>query len=57
MTSPAAIRDPVVDHMLTPQNSALVIIDFQPVQVASIKSMDKEMLVANIVAVAKTAKL
>jgi nicotinamidase-related amidase len=57
MTSPAAIRDPVVDHMLTPQNSALVIIDFQPVQVASIKSVDKEMLVANIVAVAKTAKL
>ena len=35
MTSYKAIRDPVADHLLTPQNAALVIIDFQPVQVAS----------------------
>lgn len=57
MTSPAAIRDPETDHLLTPQNAALVIIDFQPVQVASIVSMEKRQLVANIVAVAKTAVL
>ncbi len=57
MTSPAAIRDPVADHMLTPQNAALVIIDFQPVQVASIASMNKRALVSNVVAVARTAKL
>ncbi len=47
------IRDPVKDHLLTPQNSALVIIDYQPVQVNSIASMDRQLLVNNIVGVAK----
>jgi len=56
MTS-EAVRDPVKDDLLTPQNSVLIIIDYQPVQVASIASMDHRMLVHNIVAVAKTAKL
>jgi hypothetical protein len=27
------IRDPVTDHLLTPQNCALAIVDYQPVQV------------------------
>ena len=27
------IRDPVTDHLLTPQNSALIIIDYQPTRV------------------------
>lgn len=57
MTSPKTIRDPIADTMLTPQNSALVIIDFQPVQVTSVASMDRRVLVANITAVARTAKL
>jgi nicotinamidase-related amidase len=57
MTSSPIIRDPVADHMLTPENAALVIIDFQPVQVTSIASMDRRALVANVVAVARTAKL
>jgi len=35
MTS-EAIRDPKADHLLTPQNSAFIIIDYQPVQVNSI---------------------
>lgn len=52
-----AIRDPKQDHLLTPQNAALVIIDFQPVQVSSIASMDRRTLVSNIVAVARTARL
>jgi hypothetical protein len=26
-------RDPVTDHLLTPQNAALVVIDYQPSQV------------------------
>jgi nicotinamidase-related amidase len=54
--SSEAIRDPVKDHLLTPQNAALIIIDFQPVQVNSIKSMDHQMLVENIVTVARTAR-
>jgi nicotinamidase-related amidase len=57
VTSAKTIRDPVQDHLLTSQNSALIIIDFQPVQVTSIASMDRRALVANIVAVAKIAKL
>lgn len=57
MTSFAKIRDQLTDTLLTPQNCAVVIIDFQPVQVASIASMDRRLLVANIVALARTAKL
>jgi nicotinamidase-related amidase len=57
MTSPATIRDPKTDHMLTPENAAVVIIDFQPVQVASIVSMERRLLLDNVVAVAKSAKL
>jgi len=56
MTS-LSIRDPVQDHLLTPKNCAVVIIDYQPVQVTSVASMDRRTLVANIVALAKTAKL
>jgi nicotinamidase-related amidase len=57
MSSSKTPRDPVNDHMLTPKNAALLIIDFQPVQVASIASMNKRLLVANVAAVARTAKL
>ena len=57
MTSFPTIRDTKTDHLLTPQNAALVIIDYQPVQVSSIQSMSKRTLVANITAVARTAKL
>jgi nicotinamidase-related amidase len=51
------IRDPATDHLLTPQNSALIIIDYQPVQVTSVASMDRRAMVANISAVAKLARL
>lgn len=57
MTSYPTLRDPQTDHLLTPQNAALVIIDYQPVQVGSIQSMEKRSLVANITNVARTAKL
>jgi hypothetical protein len=49
------IRDPVADHLLTPQNCVLAIIDYQPVQVKSVKSMDHEQLVDSAVRVAETA--
>ena len=54
MTSEAT-RDPKADHLLTPQNSAFVIIDYQPVQVNSIASMDRQLLLDNIVGCAKAA--
>ncbi len=46
------IRDPAKDYLLTPKNSALIIIDYQ-VQVNSIASMDRQKLIDNIVGVAK----
>jgi nicotinamidase-related amidase len=49
------IRDQVADHLLTPKNAALVIIDYQPVQVNSIHSMDQTHLVENIIRVARIA--
>lgn len=54
MTS-EAIRDPAGDHLLTPQNAVFVIIDYQPVQVNSIASMDRQLLVDNIVGAARAA--
>ena len=57
MTSPLAPHDPINDHLITPQNAALLIIDYQPVQISSIASRPKREIVANIVAVARTAKL
>jgi nicotinamidase-related amidase len=51
------VRDQANDHLLTPKNCALIVIDYQPVQVGSIASMDRRDLVLNIVAVARTAML
>jgi nicotinamidase-related amidase len=51
------MRDPATDHLLTPQNSALTIIDYQPLQVTSVASMDRRELVLNITSVTRLAKL
>ena len=49
------IRNQVEDHLLTPKNATLIIIDYQPPQVSSIVSMDHLTLVSNIVATARLA--
>ena len=54
MTS-APMRDQVADHLLTPQNSALLLIDYQPSQFAAVRSMDTDLLLKNIVSTVKTA--
>ena len=51
------MRDAATDHLLTPRNSALIIIDYQPLQVSSVASMDRRELVLNITAVTRLAKL
>jgi nicotinamidase-related amidase len=51
------IRNQTDDHLLTPRNCAPIVIDYQPIQIASIASMDRRDLVMNIVAVARAAKL
>lgn len=48
-------RDPLSDHLLTPENSAFIIIDYQPIQVSSIRSIGQQELVFNIVSTAKAA--
>jgi nicotinamidase-related amidase len=50
------MRDPVTDPLLTPQNSALVVIDYQPSQIQAVTSIDHDLLVRNIVSVARVAK-
>jgi nicotinamidase-related amidase len=55
MTS-ETIRDPNVDHLLTPSNCALVIIDYQPTQIGTIGSANSRDIVRNIVRVARVAR-
>src|SRR5438876_7964156 len=55
MTS-APVRDPLSDHLLTPQNAALLLIDFQPQQLAGVRSMDRDLLVKNAVSTVSTIK-
>jgi nicotinamidase-related amidase len=50
-----ARRDPLKDHLLTPENAAFIVIDYQPIQVSSIRSMDQKEMVFNLVSSAKAA--
>jgi nicotinamidase-related amidase len=52
----APIRDQVGDHLITPQNAALVLIDYQPSQFATVRSIDADLLRKNIVSTVRTAK-
>jgi nicotinamidase-related amidase len=53
----APIRDQVGDHLITPQNAALVLIDYQPSQFATVRSMDRDLLLKNIVSTVKAARV
>jgi nicotinamidase-related amidase len=55
MTS-APVRDPIADHLITPQNSAFLLIDYQPSQLAGVQSMDRDLLVKNTVSTVRTIK-
>ena len=57
LASSSVIRDPIGDHLITPQNSALVVIDYQPAQVGAVRSMDHDLLVKNIVSTVKIARV
>ena len=52
----ATRRDPRADHLITPENAALIVIDYQPSQVAAVRSMDHDLLLKNAVSTAKIAK-
>jgi nicotinamidase-related amidase len=55
MTS-APVRDPLSDHLLTPENAAFLFIDYQPSQLAGVRSMDQTLLVKNAVSTVQTIK-
>ena len=55
MTS-APVRDPLADHLLTPENSALLLIDYQPAQISAVQSMDRDLLLKNAVSTVRTVK-
>jgi nicotinamidase-related amidase len=55
MTS-APVRDPLADHLLTPENAAFLFIDYQPSQLATIRSMDAALLLKNAVSTVKAIK-
>jgi len=50
------VRDPIGDHLLTPENAALLVIDYQPSQFSAVHSIDQDLLLENIVSTVKTAK-
>ena len=56
MSATPTKRDPLADHLITPENAALIVIDYQPSQVAAVRSMDTNLLLKNIVSTAKIAK-
>ncbi|GGH58223.1 hydrolase [Rothia aerolata] len=55
--APEGIRDPKTDHLLSPENAVLAIIDFQPLQVSSVKSRDQKQMVSNVEKLTKIAHL
>jgi nicotinamidase-related amidase len=55
MMASLPVRDPISDHLLTSQNAALVVIDYQPSQFAAVRSMDPGLLLENIVSTVKIA--
>jgi nicotinamidase-related amidase len=46
-----------VENLLAPENCALLLIDHQPSQLASVQNIDRTLLINNVVGLAKTAKV
>jgi nicotinamidase-related amidase len=50
------VRDPIGDPLLTPQNAALLVIDYQPSQFGGVRSIDHNLLLENIASTVRIAK-
>ena len=58
MTSITPIRDPKTDWLISPENSVLCIIDYQPTQVSSLNTdQTSAYIINNLVTLCKVAKL
>jgi nicotinamidase-related amidase len=53
----APVRDQLADDLLTPKNAAMIVIDYQPSQFGSVRSMDAGLLLKNVVSTVKLGKL
>ncbi|WP_375002490.1 isochorismatase family protein [Aeromicrobium sp. CTD01-1L150] len=54
-TDPEPVRDPRQDHLLTPANCVVALIDFQPEQYSTVTSASREEINLNVVALARLA--
>jgi len=52
----APVRDQLGDHLITPLNAALVLIDYQPSQFGTVRSMDTDLLRKNVISTVRTAR-
>lgn len=50
-------RDQVADHLITPANSVLAVVDYQPSQIGAVRSTDHDLLLKNIISTVKVAKV
>jgi nicotinamidase-related amidase len=55
MSDVTPIRDPRTDHLLTPQNAVLALIDYQPEQYAGVASVGHGELLANVTMLGRIA--
>src|SRR5207247_9126378 len=57
-TAPSSASNPKtgLGALLTPENSALILIDHQPFQFAGLRSHDTQTIINNVVGLAKSAK-
>jgi nicotinamidase-related amidase len=52
----APVRDRLGDHLITPENAAFVLIDYQPSQFATVRSIDTDLLLKNAVSTVKAVR-
>jgi len=52
----APVRDQFDDDLITPENAAFLFIDYQPSQLATVRSMDPGLLLKNAVSTVRTIK-
>src|SRR6185369_16391366 len=50
-------RDPAKDNLLSPGNAALIIIDYQPPQMTTVRSMNTGRMLNNMIALARLARV
>lgn len=55
-TQPEPVRDPASDRLLTPENCAVVLIDYQPEQYRTVTTATREEIDLNVIALCKLAR-